>query len=210
MSLPSSFVYLHEYDESIKFNIRYATSNNFVGRPLAGYEANVCIVSVVLAKVLSRLQQQLRDNHLELMIYETYRPQQASEDIVHWCQNLHDQKNKIDYYPDVDKREFHKQQYVMRHSAHTRGSTVDLTLIHGESGEVLDMGTRFDFFGTLSHPANKSIPAEVYERRQYLRNLMQQYDFTGIETEWWHFTLNAEPFPDTYFDFPGCIGFFLL
>jgi D-alanyl-D-alanine dipeptidase len=201
MSLPEGFVYLHDYDSSIKFDIRYATHNNFVGRPLAGYAANVCIVSLVLAKVLSQLQVHLKAENVELMIYETYRPQQASEDIVRWCQDLLDQKNKVKYYPDVDKRNFHRQQYVMHRSAHTRGSTVDLTLLDRETGEVLDMGTRFDFFGLLSHPDNNDIAALAYENRQYLRNLMQQYGFTGIDTEWWHFTLDNEPFLDTYFDF---------
>lgn len=202
MSLYKGFVYLHDYDDSIKFDIRYATSNNFIGRPLAGYQANVCIVTKELAKILVDLQAHLKTKNLELMIYESYRPQRASEDILQWCQDLNDQKNKLEYYPNVDKCDFYQQQYILHHSGHTRGSTLDLTLLDRKTDLPLNMGSCFDFFGELSHPGNKNVPIEVYENRQYLQNLMQRYGFTGIHTEWWHFTLDNEPFPDTYFDFP--------
>jgi len=202
MSLPEGFVYLHEYNSSIKYDIKYATHDNFIGRPLEGYQANVCILTETVAKVLVKLQQHVGAENFELMIYEAYRPQCASEDIVRWCQDLQDQQHKRDYYPEVDKSDLHQQHYIMQRSAHTRGSTVDLTLLDKNDGSPIEMGTRFDFFGPDSHPDNKEVAAKAYENRQYLRNLMQQYGFAGIPTEWWHFTLTAEPFVDTYFDFP--------
>ena len=202
MNLPKGFVYLDQVDCSIKFDIKYATADNFIGRPLAGYQANVCIVTQALAEVLSQIQAHIKKQNLELMIYEAYRPQQASEDILRWCQDLSGQANKAIYYPNVDKNELHRQQYIMQYSAHTRGSTVDLTLLDRTTGMSLDMGTRFDFFGELSHPDNKNIASAAYTYRQYLRTLMTQYGFSGIPTEWWHFTLDKEPFIDLSFDFP--------
>lgn len=199
--LPEQFIYLHDIDASIQYDIKYATSDNILGRPVKGYSANKAVCTKPLAQGLKAAQQALRGQHLELFVFETFRPQRASIDIKHWIEDLSDQKTKAEYYPRVDKSRFYPDNYFLEYSAHTRGAAVDVTIIDSKTGLPLDMGTRFDFMDELSHPANKNISSEAYNNRQFLRTLMEQHGFVGIESEWWHFNLVNEPFPDTYFDF---------
>jgi D-alanyl-D-alanine dipeptidase len=187
---------------SIQFDIKYATVDNLVGRPLDGYQKNICIVTEALGHQLALIQQELALENLALFIFETYRPKRAGTDLKQWANDSDQLGNKADYFPNVDKADFYQQGYIIEHSAHTRGSTVDLTLIDRITGVAIDMGTSFDFMDKLSHPDNLQIGQKAFANRQYLRQLMQRHGFTGIDTEWWHFTLNDEPFPDTYFDFP--------
>lgn len=199
--LPEQFVYLHDIDSSIQYDIKYATSDNILGRPVVGYAKNIAVCTKPLAQGLKVVQQVLREQNLELFVFETFRPQRASLDIKHWIEDLSDQKTKADYYPRVDKSRFYSDNYFLEYSAHTRGAAVDLTIIDIATNKPLEMGTRFDFMDILSNPANQDISREAYNNRQFLRNLMQQHGFIGIESEWWHFNLADEPFPDTYFDF---------
>lgn len=200
--LPEGFVFLTDIDPSIHQDMRYAGSNNFIGSPITGYLAPVCIITERAARALAAIQRELERQGLSLLVYDCYRPQRAVNHFVRWSQDETDQMNKPQYYPRVDKRDFFRKGYVMQHSGHTRGSTVDLTIVNATTGAPLDMGTHFDFMDMLSHPANRQITRKQYQNRQLLRRLMFQHGFVGIATEWWHFTLQQEPYPETYFDFP--------
>lgn len=201
-ALPKNFVYLHDVTNEIAYDIKYASDDNLIGRPVRGYLANVCVLTSTLADKLITIQRQLAKDKLALYLYETYRPTQASEDISQWMIQVNDQKNKADYYPNIDKADFNDLGYIMPTSAHSRGSTVDLTLVDSDTLEPLDMGTRFDFMDPLSHPACQLVSDTAFGNRQLLRRIMYQHGFIGIETEWWHFTLLNEPYSDTYFNFP--------
>jgi len=205
MALPAGFVYLKEVDSSIIQDVKYFTDDNFIGRPIKGYEAAECILTQKAAHALSKLQQQLLSQHLSLKVYDCYRPQTAVNDFIVWSKDASDQKMKKDYYPNVNKADFFKLGYVAENSGHTRGSTVDLTMIDLKTNTELDMGTHFDYMDELSHPFNHSVTFKQYQNRQLLNQVMTEYDFASLtqhDTEWWHFTLKNEPFPDTYFNFP--------
>lgn len=204
MALPAGFVYLKEVDSSIIQEIKYFTHDNFTGKPVKGYESGECILTREAALALSRLQQTLLPQSLGLKIYDGYRPQQAVNDFIVWSQDASDQKMKKEYYPDVNKSDFFTSGYLAEKSSHSRGSTVDLTLVHlpvpgGEPLEM-DMGTRFDFMDALSHSLNQTIHEQARRNRLFLRKLMQEAGFEPYDMEWWHFTLENEPYPDTYFD----------
>ncbi|HRE31979.1 MAG TPA: M15 family metallopeptidase, partial [Candidatus Berkiella sp.] len=124
----------------------------------------------------------------------------AGDDFWAWGQS-DCQKTKNDYYPRIAKQDFFKLGYLARRSSHSRGSTVDVTIIDTANNQYVDFGTPFDFMDELSHPDNQSVSKTAYENRQHLKNLMEEFGFEGIPQEWWHFTLKNEPFPDTYFNF---------
>lgn len=199
--LPSGFVYLHDIDPSIIQDIRYFTENNFIGRPITSYETHCCILTLDAANALKNIQQQLKEKKLALKIFDCYRPQSAVNDFIAWSQYEPDQKMKQYYYPNVNKADLFKLGYLSTKSAHSRGSTVDLTLVELPKTE-LDMGTHFDFLDELSHVFAKNIPKKVQQNRILLRTIMEQAGFTPYDKEWWHFTLINEPFPTTFFDFP--------
>lgn len=200
--LPDGFKYLSDIDATIQQDIKYASDDNFIGQIIPGYEAPCSIITIQAGLALSEMQKELLQQGLALLIYDTYRPLRAVEFFCEWGQNVVNQKNKSDYYPRIDKKDFFKLRYLGFRSSHCRGSTVDLTLINTIDNHPLDMGTRFDFMDPLSHPACKLVTDQQYQNRQLLQNIMAKYGFVGIETEWWHFTLKDEPFPDCYFDFP--------
>lgn len=200
--LPADFVYLHQVDSSIKQHIVYATDDNIIGQPLHGYKKQVCILTKQAAQALSSIQKELKEkHHYELFIFDCYRPTQAVDHFKTWSLDVSDQKNKTLYYPNIDKKDFFKLGYVAEKSNHSCGSTVDLTIIDSNTGKELDMGTRFDFMDPLSHPNNRDITPAQYDNRQLLKQIMKKYNFVGIETEWWHFTLQHEPYPQQYFNF---------
>lgn len=200
--LPNNFVYLSQVAPSIQQDIRYGTANNFIGKPLVGYENTVCILTKPAASALLKIQNELSTKGLGLKIFDGYRPQMTVDEFVIWSRDSHDQKMKNSYYPNVNKADFFKLGYVAAKSGHTRGSTVDLTIIDLKSKKELDMGTHFDFMDELSYPSNHSVTKLQYDNRQTLARIMEKYGFVPFETEWWHFTLRNEPFPDTYFNFP--------
>jgi len=202
--LPENFVYLKSIAPTIQQDIRYATHNNFIGKPLPGYEQQICILTLPTAKALVKIQNELRAKGLGLKVFDGYRPQMTVNEFIRWSKDKYDQKMKSQYYPDVDKADFFKLNYVMAKSGHTRGSTVDLTIINLKTNQELDMGTAFDFMDELSHPFNINVTAEQYQNRQLLNQIMSKNGFIPLknqDTEWWHFTLKNEPYPDTYFDF---------
>lgn len=206
MVLPAGFVYLKDIDPTIIQDVKYFTHDNFIGRPIKGYAAAECILTKEAALALSKLQQTLLPQKLSLKVYDCYRPQTAVDDFIAWSQDASDQKMKQEYYPRVDKADFFKLGYIAAKSSHTRGSTVDLTIVHlsVNNAKPIDMimGTNFDFMDELSHPLNSDILEEEKHNRMFLRTMMQEAGFEPYDKEWWHFTFKNEPYPDTYFDFP--------
>jgi D-alanyl-D-alanine dipeptidase len=203
--LPKNFVYLKDIAPSVQQDIRYYTHNNFVGRPLPGYEDPVCILTEPTAYALLNIQKKLNKNNLGLKIFDAYRPQMTVDEFIRWSTDTHDQKMKAEYYPNINKADFFKLRYLGVKSAHTRGSTVDLTIVDLKTNQELDMGTPFDFMDELSHPFSRSVTIEQYQNRQRLDQVMTEcgfYPLNAEDTEWWHFTLRDEIFPDTYFNFP--------
>ena len=199
---PDDFVYLLDLEPSIKIELRYFSNNNFIGRPIDGYHRSTIIVSKPTASAIQKVQSALEKKGLGLKIFDAYRPQRAVNHFVRWAKVLNDTIMKKSYYPDVPKSELFKRGYIASKSGHSRGSTVDLTLIDLNTGKELDMGSPYDFFGVQSHPFYKKITDEQRENRMLLRRVMLNNGFKPYENEWWHFTLRDEPFPNQYFDFP--------
>ena len=199
---PEDFVYLLDLEPSIKIELRYFSNNNFIGQPIDGYHRSTIIVSKPTAIALQKVQNDLEKKGLGLKIFDAYRPQQAVNHFVRWAKVLNDTLMKQSYYPDVPKSELFKRGYIASKSGHSRGSTVDLTLIALDSGNELDMGSPYDFFGVQSHPFYKKITDKQRNNRMLLRRVMLKNGFIPYENEWWHFTLRDEPFPNQYFDFP--------
>ncbi len=199
---PSGFVLLADFIPAIVQEIRYYTTYNFVGERIDGYEAPVALLSVEAARALRNVSNRANVMGYRLKIFDAYRPVCAVKHFVLWGIEELDQKTKPFFYPDLEKQELFKRGYIAAQSSHSRGSTVDLTLLDMSTGMELDMGSPFDYFSEISHPDNKDITEQQYENRMILRNLMLQNGFLPIDCEWWHFTLKDEPYPDTYFEFP--------
>jgi len=199
---PEDFVYLLDLEPSIKIELRYFSNNNFIGQPIDGYHRSTIIVSKPTALALQKVQNDLEKKGLGLKIFDAYRPQQAVNHFVRWAKVLNDTLMKQSYYPDVPKSELFKRGYIASKSGHSRGSTVDLTLIDLDTGNELNMGSPYDFFGVQSHPFYKKITDKQRKNRMLLRRVMLKNGFKPYENEWWHFTLRDEPFPNQYFDFP--------
>lgn len=201
-NIPEGFVYLNTIDPSIKVELRYITTNNFIGKPIDGYKTTTIIVSKPTAEALKKVQKKLQPFNLSLKIFDAYRPQQAVDHFVRWAKVLNDTLMKKQYYPSVPKNKLFKLGYIAEKSGHTRGSTVDLTIIDLSTNTELDMGSPYDFFGIESHVVNKKLTKQQQANRLLLRNLMLSNGFKPYENEWWHFTLKNEPYPKTYFNFP--------
>ena len=218
------FVSIVEVDSTIVVEVRYFGSHNFLGRPVAGYEAPKCLLTPQAAAALAEVQADLRAFGLGLKTFDCYRPQRAVDDFVAWAADTEDTRMKAEFYPAVEKVDLFRDGYIAERSGHSRGSTVDLTIVHlpapqsepdpGErvdcrlSGDArsdshsLDMETAYDCFDPLSHTANSAISPEARRNRLLLKTLMERHGFANYEREWWHFTLNDEPHPDRYFDAP--------
>jgi len=200
--LPEGFVYIKDIIPDIKIELRYYTEDNFVGDRIDGYLKPKCILSKQAALALKKVQTDLKVFGLGLKVYDAYRPQRAVDHFVRWAKDLNNKKMKAKYYPDVFKKNLFKESYIAAKSSHTRGSTVDVTIITLDSRKELDMGSGFDFFSPKSWPNNTSMTASQRAHRMLLQVLMNNHGFEGYEQEWWHFTLRNEPFPDKYFNFP--------
>lgn len=202
--LPESFVYIEEVIPNIRTDLRYATDRNFLGRRVDGYVASRCILTRQAAEALNRVQADLNRFGLGLKVFDAYRPQRAVDDFVRWAKDPEDTKMQGEYYPKVQKKDLFKEGYIAEKSSHSRGSTVDLTIVfldkHAAESE-LDMGTPFDFFGPESWPDSPLVSPVHRAHRMLLQVLMQKHGFEPYAKEWWHFTLKDEPFPKTYFNF---------
>ncbi|OYT17343.1 MAG: peptidase M15 [Bacteroidetes bacterium 4572_77] len=199
-SLPQGFVYMSSICPSIKTDVRYFGSNNFVGKPIDGYQSPKIICSSQAALALKAAQLELQEIGYSLIIYDAYRPQRAVHHFMRWAKDLNDTLTKAKYYPNVNKNKLFKLGYIAEKSSHSRGSTFDVSLMDSQ-GEVLDMGSPFDFFGTISWSNYQGISLQQNENRMLLQQIMIESGFIPYDEEWWHFTLKEEPFPDTYFDF---------
>ena len=200
--IPEGFVYLDDVIPDIVYEIRYAGEHNFVGKPITGYNAAQAILSKPAAMALVKVQKELIQKDFMLKIYDAYRPQRAVNHFMEWARHREDTLMKSEFYPDVQKQNLFELGYIATRSGHSRGSTVDLTLIHVENCENVDMGGPYDFFGEVSHHNTQQITAEQKQNREILRLTMRKYGFRSYSEEWWHYTYDAEPYPDTYFDFP--------
>ncbi len=199
---PSGFVLLSDYVPGMIQEIRYFSTYNFVGDRINGYEEPVALMTAQGARALRRAADELNVKGYRIKVFDAYRPARAVEHFVMWGIEDMDLRMKPYFYPGLEKQELFAKGYIAGKSSHSRGSTVDLTLLDMASGREVDMGAPFDFFGEISHPDFKGITEEQYENRLILRNAMLRNGFLPIDCEWWHFTLADEPYPDTYFDFP--------
>lgn len=202
-ALEAGFVYVDDVIPDVVVELRYRTDNNFIGRPIDGYTGNRAILSRPATESLAKVQADLNVFGLGIKIYDAYRPQRAVNHFVRWANDITDTRMKAEYYPDVDKRNLFKEDYIAERSGHSRGSTVDLTLVELSAPQrSLDMGTPFDFFGVASWPDHPALTPQQRANRMLLQTVMIKHGFRPYPKEWWHFTLNAEPYPETYFDFP--------
>ena len=225
--LPQGFVYLRQVDPSIVQELRYAGYHNFIGRPVKGYEAATgCILTREAAQALQQVQTELRKSAMSLKVYDCYRPQRAVNDFIAWSQDPSDQKMKAEFYPRVNKADVFKLGYVAAKSGHSRGSTMDLTIVpypvppqetyhpgqklvacylpyylrfHDNS---LNFGSGYDCLDEVAHVDYQDLRYVEHYNRQLLNRVMVKYGFKPYPEEWWHFTLANEPYPQTYFDFP--------
>lgn len=200
-NLEDGFSYIKNKIPTIETDIRYFGSHNFTGRPVIGYEAPVAILSTKATLALEKVQNELNKKGLGLKVFDSYRPQRAVTSFEVWARDINDTIAKQEFYPDIDKKDLFVLNYIASKSGHTRGSTLDLTLINLQTKQELDMGSPFDFFGTISHHNTTEITTQQKENRELLRTAMLKHGFKDYAEEWWHYTLIDEPFPETYFDF---------
>ena len=201
-TLPEGFVLVGEAIPDALLDIRYYTTYNFVGARIDGYEAPVAVLTREAADALKLVSDDMKQQGFRLVIYDAYRPQRAVDHFARWAEDIADTRMKAVFYPDVDKADLFEKGFIARRSGHSRGSTVDLTLLDEATGKLLDMGGPFDFFGELSHPDYAGVTAQQHENRMLLQSAMRKRGFKPLSTEWWHFTLVDEPYPKTFFDFP--------
>lgn len=223
--VPAEFVEVKELIPSIVLDLRYASPHNFIGRPIDGYEAAKCYLTREATLALKEVQTELEPFGLSLKIYDAYRPQRAVNHFVRWAKNLADTTMKREFYPAVEKKYLFRDGYIAERSSHSRGSTVDITIVPvptpkqetyapGDTlcpctrpaarrfkDNSLDMGAGYDCFDPLSWTANNAVSAQQRANRLLLKSVMEKHGFGNYPKEWWHFTLKNEPFPDTYFDF---------
>jgi D-alanyl-D-alanine dipeptidase len=201
MALPDNFIYIEDLDLGIEEDLRYAGNNNFLGTKVDGYEASKAILTKPAASALAIAQQTARQKSLSLIIFDAFRPTRAIEHFHQWENEPENPELQKRFYPGLNKHALFESGYIANRSSHSRGSTVDLSLIHQKTRQALDMGTEFDFFGEASWLDYPHLSQKQFENRHLLKDIMTQAGFETFPMEWWHFTLVNEPYPDTYFDF---------
>lgn len=200
--MSDDFVYVDEQVPGIRWDAKYATWDNFTGRPVAGYHANRMIGTIALCAALARARDTAAGQGFGLLLWDAYRPQRAVDDFLSWSKQPEDGLRKSRHYPRIDRAQMFRLGYVAARSGHSRGSTVDLTLYRLTTGELVDMGGDHDLMDTISHHGAAGILEPADGNRRRLRLIMEAAGFTAYAEEWWHYTLQTEPHPDTYFDFP--------
>ena len=198
----SGFVVLADYVPHIVQEIRYYSTYNFIGERIDGYEEPRALLTKEAARALKAVSNEMIVRGYRLKVFDAYRPACAVKHFVLWGIEDQDIRMKPYFYPDLQKKELFEKGYIAKKSSHSRGSTVDLTLLDMSTGGELDMGSPFDLFSVVSHPDYKGITEQQYENRMMLQRVMVRSGFEPIDCEWWHFTLKDEPYPDTYFEFP--------
>ena len=199
----SGFVVLSDVCPDIIQEIRYYSTYNFVGDRIRGYEEPIALMTKEAAAALKAVSDELKAKGYRLKIYDAYRPQMAVDDFKSWAEDLNDRRMQPYFYPEVNKNRLFVEGYIDARSGHSRGSTVDLTILDMRTGKEVDMGGTFDYFGKRSHPDFVGdLTQKQKDNRLILRNAMINNGFKPLDTEWWHFTLKNEPYPNTYFTFP--------
>ena len=199
---PSGFVLLADYVPGIVQEIRYYSTYNFIGDRIDGYEEPCALLTAEAARALKAVSNEMNALGYRLKIFDAYRPARAVKHFVLWGIEDLDLRMKPYFYPELEKQALFARGYIASRSSHSRGSTVDLTLLDMSTGRELDMGSPFDLFSERSHPDSRDVTPEQYANRMLLQGAMVRGGFVPFDCEWWHFTLKDEPYPDTYFDFP--------
>ena len=199
---PSGFVLLSDVIPHIVQEIRYFSTYNFIGDRIEGYEEPCALLTKEAARALKAVSNEMIVQGYRLKIFDAYRPACAVKHFVLWGLEDQDVRMKPYFYPDLEKQALFKEGYIAARSGHSRGSTVDLTLLDMRTGREIDMGSPFDLFSEVSHPDYRGITDEQYANRMMLQHVMVRCGFRPLDCEWWHFTLENEPYPDTYFEFP--------
>ncbi|MBQ5312005.1 MAG: M15 family metallopeptidase [Oscillospiraceae bacterium] len=200
----SDFVIVSDLVPGVIQEIRYHSTYNFIGDRIDGYEEPVAILTKDAARALRSASNELMVKGYRMKIFDAYRPSSAVKHFMLWGIEDQDIRMKQYFYPDLEKQELFAKGYIAKRSSHSRGSTVDLTLLDMKTGREVDMGSPFDLFSEISHPSFRGITEEQYDNRMLLQDTMVRNGFVPLDCEWWHFTLADEPFPDTCFDFPVC------
>jgi zinc D-Ala-D-Ala dipeptidase len=200
--IPDGFAYVDEWVPGIRWDAKYATWDNFTGKPVDGYFANRVVGTEVLCAALAQVRDRAASWGFGLLLWDGYRPQRAVDSFLHWSTQREDGRTKARHYPNLDRTAMFERGYVAAKSGHSRGSTVDLTLYHLGSSELAQMGSDHDVMDPVSHHGARGISQLERRNRRYLRSVMEDCGFSFYEFEWWHYTLQCEPYPDTYFDFP--------
>ncbi len=198
--IPKNFVYLDDVVTDIVIDLKYFSNDNFIGTTIAGYKKNRLIITREAANALYHVQNDLKHFGYGLKIFDAYRPQKAVDNFLRWSRN-NNKKMKYKHYPKVKKEHLFRDGYIASRSGHSRGSTVDLTIIELNNGKELDMGTIYDFFGKESWIEYSNLTYQQRSNRILLQSIMKKYGFKPLKEEWWHFTLHNEPYPDKYFNF---------
>ncbi len=198
----SAFADVSKLIPDLVVDLRYLGTANFVGAKIDGYEKPVCYLTKSAAEALAHVQRDLAPKGFGLKVFDCYRPARAVAHFARWAKAIDDTRTKKDFYPELDKRNLFRDGYLATRSGHSRGSTVDLTLVTLSDRKDVDMGTPFDFFSARSWPSDRSVSADAQANRRILSAAMRKRGFLPHSKEWWHFTLAKEPFPDSYFDFP--------
>ena len=196
------FVFVDEFVPGVRWDAKYATWDNFTGKPVDGYLANRVVGTKALCAALAQAQENATALGFGLLLWDGYRPQRAVDCFLRWSREPEDGRTKPRHYPNLDRSEMFERGYVAEKSGHSRGSTVDLTLYHLASGELAAMGGDHDLMDPISHHGAAGVPPIAARNRQYLCSIMESSGFHRYEREWWHYTLTEEPYADTYFDFP--------
>lgn len=200
--MKTDFVFVDELVPGIRWDTKYATWDNFTGKPVDGYLANRIVGTKALCVALVQAQEHAESLGFGLLLWDGYRPQRAVNRFLRWSQEPEDGRTKIRHYPRIARTEMFEKGYVAARSGHSRGSTVDLTLFHLDTGELARMGGGHDLMDPISHHGAAGISLSESRNRQSLCSVMERSGFARYECEWWHYTLLDEPYPDTYFDFP--------
>ena len=199
------FVLVRDYVPDVIEDIRYFSTNNFMGVKVNGYDANAAIVTRQTAVKLKEAADEFRSMGYVIKIFDAYRPQRAVDHFVRWAQGP-DEKNKAEYYPTIAKKNLFPR-YIAKKSGHSKGSTIDMTICYKDSKKEVDMGSHFDYFGPPSHTSfmgaypGGNVNKTHNKNRLMLKRVMEKHGFTNYSNEWWHFTLNNQPYPNTYFNF---------
>ncbi|MFJ4281139.1 D-Ala-D-Ala dipeptidase VanX [Streptomyces massasporeus] len=198
----NDFVFIDEYMPGVRWDAKYATWDNFTGKPVDGYLANRIVGTRALCAALQTAREEAAARGFGLLLWDGYRPQRAVDSFLRWSKQPEDGRTKHRHYPNIDRPEMFENGYVAAKSGHTRGSTVDLTLYHLESGDLAAMGGDHDLMDSVSHHGAEGISRAEADNRRRLRSIMENSGFSSYACEWWHYTVKDEPYLDTYFDFP--------